>query len=571
MQCPMNKIEFENFYYDLTAACTEYKRKEKAKESDSLSYLTENTQIYFKNKETVENLIIEFNDILASEDKLKKLHRGNLLQIYVGLRIFCFKAICFNHIQNKEEEFASVKESSQSKSREDLLKSIKKNFEVIRDKEYFTETVEVEPSKKKPQEKPAESAPNSILLQSIVTGTDQPNSPTKESPPNSLLPQLIVTGTDQPNSPTKESPTNSLLLQPVVTGTDQSQITTNENNNTSFEEGETQLQILVLEKSNSKKSEPVNMPDPDPNKKNNEKTDSERITSLESELKSIADSLKTLTQNSSKKNSEAEDVESKKDAETGKSSKNSKKKKRKKKKSKKKYESTSSSDSSSDSEDSSSSLEGDGLVRHKMMVSKSKKFHVWLIYSLSLNNNKLSKISSLTHGEIVNFILQYINDTMKKENSIASNRVKAYINFCLQVSSLTNLEQYTKASITTIVQSAINQIDTELKINKQISTAEIEAVFNNLIVRHGVKSVAKNNHQQGKMSHSNSYPSDIQQKKNKTCNKYNSGNSCNENYCSWLHNCSICFAKDGTKQKHRAKDCPHKAGSSRTSTAQKEN
>ena len=546
--------------------------KSKAAERKLIEAKISKTALKYFTEDKVQKIISDIDGILTETEKLTTFDYQSVIKTYTALRCCCIDKENFTQLKNRKETFHQIISSTRSKTKTNLLETIKELFEVVKtDKLYLKEsstnsilsdtekntseieTVEVVESntfyannnfeqssftsektqKSASLSKPIEKLPNSNPIIETKINTP-PKKPTQTSKPTN-------------SEPTKLSEDNLDQKSPDQKPSEKSKMVEIENKDQNEAQQEQARKDAQAQQEQAKK-------DAQAQKEKIEKMETQ-ISEIQSSSTKMNETLMTFmeTMKANMKNDEEKDENSKKAKK--------KKKKKKSKKRKKKEESTSSTDSSSSSEDSSSSLEGDGIFRHKMMVSKCKKLHPFLAYSLSLNNNKLSKISELTHGEISNFILQYMNDQVKDENPTISNRFRAYTSFCLQAGMLRNLDQYTKASLNYISQQAINRVDTELKINKAVSSVEVESIFNNLILRHGEKIMPKNNSSQGKMSNSQSFPQSFN--KIRPCRSYNKKEKCHDN-CHFDHCCSGCYEKLGVKKSHPLADCP-----SRTSTAPK--
>lgn len=215
------------------------------------------------------------------------------------------------------------------------------------------------------------------------------------------------------------------------------------------------------------------------------------------------------------------------------------------------YDSETSFDSNTNTESTSSDFEvRKGLSRSQMV---SKRLHPWLLFSLSLGQNKLEKLNALSYYEIELFILQYCEE--KSDSIKYKPRVKTYISFLAQIAGLRVLEKYEKSSLDKVTQRSINEIDVKLDKGINVDMARTEQIVNSLIFRYGRQksspkaynnSVSNKTYSQAKVA-------------SRWCNVYNRGQPCSQQ-CRFLHVCSICLKKKKEQNKHAAVNCPLQQG-----------
>ena len=231
----------------------------------------------------------------------------------------------------------------------------------------------------------------------------------------------------------------------------------------------------------------------------------------------------------------------------------------KKKGSKRYYSSssdTTSDDLTSESDDSTSGdfSSDESKSDDECMFSKknlvSRKLHGWLAYSLSLNNNKLAKISELKCIEIENFLLAFIQENFK--NAKACKKVAAYISLCYQLSSVRVLERYTETSMNHVAQNSVNTVDNWIFRKENTSANRIEQLVNSNSFKFS----------EAKQSAGNFLKKEKKQFV-RLCNVYNSNKNCSSD-CRYTHACKFCYQKNRDQLPHMPKDCPKKC---RTSSA----
>ena len=183
------------------------------------------------------------------------------------------------------------------------------------------------------------------------------------------------------------------------------------------------------------------------------------------------------------------------------------------------------------------------MFNKKCLVSR--RVHQWLVYSLNLNNNKLSKISELKFSEIESYLLAYINENLKVNRY--KKRIEAYVAICYKFSELRVLDRYTEASMDIIAQTSINTLDCWLLRRQIVSFNRIEQLINSTSFK---LAVDKKSNTTIKLNSKSSEKSNFV----RYCNTFNSNKKCSSD-CKYAHICKLCWTKSKEMAYHQPKDC----------------